>query len=150
MKISRRNFIKAIGLAALSISPILIGCEKQVKKTIRFAELIDYEIITYETPRGNIALYTIYSGVGEYYALDLSNNEIDEYIIYDLNHDKEADHELTVHDNFVKSLNIKYSENAILSLDENIGIKDQYTAEGLQENLDIITAQLNKKVTKTL
>ena len=107
MKISRRNFIKAIGLTALSISPILIGCEKQVKKTIRFAELIDYEIITYETPRGNIALYTIYSGVGEYYALDLSNNEIDERSCYHSHAETDAEPK-----NITAKQNIHYAYQA--------------------------------------
>ena len=149
MNLNRRSFIKAIGLTTLSL--MLTGCaNKEERKTLSYRQILDYEIVTYETVRGNVALYTIYGGVGEYYALDISANDIDEYLIYDLDYDKEASKDLPAHENFIKSLNITHTENAILSLEENIGVKEEYTAKELQENLDIITTELNNEKAKIL
>ena len=151
MNISRKTFLKAVGLTLFATTSVITtGCQEKLRRNLSFSELDNYEIITCAVGRGKIAMYTIYSGSGGYLALDLSGNSIEEYLIYDINFDEEANKELSIHENFVKSLNITSFEPALVSLEKNIGLKEVYTIKELQDNLNKFTNKLNNQKTKAL
>ena len=144
-KIDRRTFIGIISISALGL--LFQGCSNMKKKTMKSSELYDFNLITYDEE----AKYVIYDGYGTFLELGLDKDYITVHNIYDISKDEKADFRKDNYENFKNALNITFMEPALLSLEENIGEKDEYSIPELQTNLDIINENLkvqNKVLSK--
>ena len=143
MEINRRTFIKLIGLASLE-TLTLSGCKKPVRKSKSAYELMDYDVIKYNDGEEKLA-YIVYDGYGRYYELKFDDEYIREDEIYAVATDENYKEDKDILENMTDSLNVTYMNQALVSLEENIGYKEEYTKKELQDNLDIIKESLKSK-----